>query len=158
MKLSSRFGSPFVRQRRRSAPINLRRILNHAELEFYTDLSCDVQTARARQYVVEDVMNAPLPGPEARNAQDNSLNAPPFQTAWQSAFFELPLAFAAEALRFTARRLEAQGDFFAGLETCHTVPEVMDAQSRFVRSAVGDYGSQTSKIINDIRDTVSKAA
>lgn len=103
-------------------------------------------------------MNAPLPGPEARNAQDNSLNAPPFQTTWQPAFFELPLAFAAEILRFAARRLEAQSDFFAGLETCRTVPEVMDAQSRFVRSAVGDYGSQTSKIINDIRDTVSKAA
>ncbi len=103
-------------------------------------------------------MNAPVPGLEARNAQDNSLNAPSFQTAWQSALFDLPLAFAAEALRFAARRLAAQSDFFAGLETCHTVPEVMDAQSRFVRGAVGDYGSQTSKIIDDIRDTVSKAA
>ncbi len=103
-------------------------------------------------------MDAPARGPEARNPQDSSLKATPFQGAWQAAFFELPFAFAAEVLRFSARRLQAQSDFLAGLETCHTVPEVMDAQSRFMRNAVGDYGSQTSKIIGDIRDTVSKAA
>jgi hypothetical protein len=103
-------------------------------------------------------MDAPTPRPEVRDAQESLLNATPFQSAWQSAFVELPFAFAAEVLRFTAQRLQAQSDFFAGLETCHTVPEVMDAQSRFVRNAVGDYGSQTSKIISDIRDTVSKAA
>jgi hypothetical protein len=109
---------------------------------------------------VEDInMNAPSLGPEARNAQDNFVNATaPLQSAWQRAFFELPLAFFAEALRFAARRLEAQSDFFAGLETCQTLPDVIDAQSRFVRGAVGDYGSETSKIISDIRDTVSKAA
>ncbi|MFZ0557685.1 MAG: hypothetical protein WAM55_00135 [Methylovirgula sp.] len=117
-----------------------------------------MQSAQAREFAVEDIMDAPVPGQDARNAQDSSMKAAAFQTGWQSAAFELPLAFIAEILRFTARRLQAQSDFFAGLETCHTVPEVMDAQSRFVRSAVGDYGSQTSKIMTDIRDTVSKAA
>ncbi|HLH11281.1 MAG TPA: hypothetical protein VKV77_05300 [Methylovirgula sp.] len=98
-------------------------------------------------------------GQTARNLQDN-LNeaAAPLQVAWQRTWFELPFAMFAEVLRFSARRLQAQGDFIAGLETCHSVPEVIDAQSQFVRAAVGDYGSQTSKIISDMRRTVSKAA
>lgn len=104
-------------------------------------------------------MDAPVLGPETRNVQDNLIKATaPFQTAWQIAFFEIPFAMLAEALRFAARRLQAQSDFIAGLETCHSVPEVIDAQSCFVRSAVGDYGSQTSKMISDMRKTVSQAA
>jgi len=103
-------------------------------------------------------MDTPVLGPEARNVQDNFVKATaPFQAAWQHAF-EFPLALTAEALRFAARRLQAQSDFFAGLENCQTVPEVMDAQSHFMRGAVGDYGSETSKIINDLHDTISKAA
>ncbi len=104
-------------------------------------------------------MDAPALGPEPHNIQDNLMQtAAPFQAAWQRAWFELPFAMFAEVLRFTARRLQAQSDFIAGLETCHTVPEVIDAQSHFVRTAVGDYGSETSKIINDMRKNLSKAA
>jgi hypothetical protein len=104
-------------------------------------------------------MDAQVLGPEARNVQDKLMQtAAPFQAAWQRTWLELPFAIFAESLRFAARRLEAQSDFVAGLEACHTVPEVIDAQSRFVRAAVGDYGSETSKIISDVRNTVSKAA
>ncbi len=104
-------------------------------------------------------MDAPMFGPEARNVQDNFVKAAaPFQAAWQSTWFELPLSTIAEILAFTARRFQAQSDFIAGLETCHSVPEVIDAQARFVRTAVGDYGSETSKIMSDMRKNVSKAA
>jgi hypothetical protein len=104
-------------------------------------------------------MDSPALGPEARNIQDNFMKAAaPFQAAWQRLFLELPFAILAETLRFAARRLQAQSDFIAGLETCHTVPEVIDAQSRFVRTAVGDYGSETSKIISDMGKSVSEAA
>jgi len=109
---------------------------------------------------VEDInMDTPAIGPEAINMQDRLLKAAaPFQSAWQHAFFELPLAIVSETLRFAARRLQAQADFIAGLETCQTVPEVIDAQSRFVRTAVGDYGTETSRIIDDVRKSVAKAA
>jgi hypothetical protein len=104
-------------------------------------------------------MDAQTVRPEARNIQDNLVNATaPFQAAWQRVFLELPFAIVSETLQFAARRLQAQSDFIAGLETCHTVPEVIDAQSRFVRTAVGDYGSETSRIISDVRSSVSKAA
>jgi hypothetical protein len=110
--------------------------------------------------LVEDInMDAQALEHEARNAQDRLTKAAaPLQAAWQRLFLELPFAILCETMRFAARRLQAQSDFIAGLETCHSVPEVIDSQSRFVRSAVGDYGSETSKIINDVRDTVSKAA
>lgn len=104
-------------------------------------------------------MDAPALGPEARNVQDDFVKAAaPFQAAWQSTWFELPLATIAEILAFTARRFQAQSDFIAGLERCHSVPEVIDAQARFVRNAVGDYGSETTKIMSDMRKNVSKAA
>jgi len=38
------------------------------------------------------------------------------------------------------------------------VPEVMDVQSKFVRTAVDEYGTKTSKIMQDVRSTVGKAA
>jgi hypothetical protein len=104
-------------------------------------------------------MDAQTLRPEAKDVQDNLMKAAaPLQAAWQRIFLELPFSIATESLRFAARRLQAQSDFIAGLETCHTVPEVIDTQSRFVRAAVGDYGTETSKIISDVRDRVSKAA
>jgi hypothetical protein len=104
-------------------------------------------------------MAAPVVGPEAKQVQDKFLTAvAPFQAAWRQAFFEIPFAFASGALKFAAQRLQAQSDFIASLKTCQSVPEVIDAQSRFVRIAVGDYGSETSKIIDDMRKSVSKAA
>lgn len=104
-------------------------------------------------------MDAPAIGPKAGYMEESFVKAAaPFQIAWKRAWFDLPFTFASEALRFAAQRLQAQGDFLASLETCQTVPEVIDAQSRFVRTAVGDYGSETSKIIEDVRRSVSKAA
>lgn len=104
-------------------------------------------------------MDMPASVSAVRSLQEDLLKGTvPFQEAWQRSFFWLPLTFLAEALRFSARRLQAQSDFIAGLEACNSVPEVIEAQSRFVRAAVGDYGTQTSKIVDDMRKTVSQAA
>lgn len=94
----------------------------------------------------------------ARVQEDVLKMAAPLQTAWRKACFDLPLAMFSEAMRFAGQRLQAQGEFLASLRTCQTVPEVMEAQSAFVRTAVDEYGVETSKIMDDVRSTMSKAA
>ncbi len=104
-------------------------------------------------------MDEHMTGQETTQIQEDVLKAAvPFQTAWRKAFFDLPLAVYSEAIRFAGQKLQAQGDFLASLRACRTVPEVMDAQSRFVRAAVDEYGAETSKIMEDVRTTMSKAS
>ncbi len=104
-------------------------------------------------------MNEHVMGQEAKQIQDDVLKAAvPFQAAWRKAFFDLPLGLFSETIRFAGQRLQAQGDFIASLRTCRTIPEVMDAQSRFVRETVDEYGAETGKIMEDVRATMSKAA
>jgi hypothetical protein len=98
-------------------------------------------------------------GSESAHVQEDMLKmAAPLQSAWHNACFDLPLAMLSEAIRFAGQRLQAQGEFLASLKTCRTVPEVLEAQSAFVRTAVDDYGAETSKIMEDVRTSVSKPA
>lgn len=102
-------------------------------------------------------MDEHVTGPETAQIQQDVLKvAVPFQAAWRNAFFDLPLAVYSEAVRFAGQRLQAQGEFLASLRSCRTVPEVIEAQSRFVRTAVDEYGAETSKIMEDVRATMSK--
>ena len=84
--------------------------------------------------------------------------AAPLQAAWRKAYLELPLTILSESLRFFGQRLQAQGEFIASLTSCKTMPDVMEAQSQFMRTAVTDYGAETTKIMEDVRSSVSKAA
>lgn len=96
---------------------------------------------------------------EAARVQENLMTmGPALQGSWHKLCYDLPLTVASEWLRFAAQRLQAQGEFLANLRTCQTVPEVMEAQSKFVRTAVDEYGAETSKIMEDVRSTMSKAA
>lgn len=96
---------------------------------------------------------------EAIQAQERFLDmVPAMRGSWQKFCYDLPLTVASEWLRFMGHRLEAQSEFLANLRTCQTVPEVMDVQSKFVRTAVDEYGTKTSKIMQDVRSTVGKAA
>jgi hypothetical protein len=96
---------------------------------------------------------------EAIQAQDDVLQmGPALRGSWHRFCYDLPLTVASEWLRFVSQRLEAQSEFLANLRTCQSVPEVMDVQSKFVRTAVDEYGAKTSKIMEDVRSTMGKAA
>ena len=71
---------------------------------------------------------------------------------------KLPLTLISHSLHFAGERLEAQSEYFATLAGCHTVPEVVEAQSEFIRKAVGDYTNQAGRIVEDVRINMSKAA
>ncbi|WP_156898270.1 hypothetical protein [Methylocapsa acidiphila] len=77
---------------------------------------------------------------------------------WNDAFLRLPLAVAGETLRFTARRLLAQADYLSRVNHCANVPEFMEAQSQFMRTATDDYGVETGRIMEEVRAACTKQA
>ncbi len=92
-------------------------------------------------------------------SQDDAFQmAAPLQAAWRKACIDLPLTMLSETLHFFGHRLEAQSQFISSLTSCKSMPEVIEVQSQFMRTAVNDYGSGTSKIMDDVRSTMNKAA
>lgn len=71
---------------------------------------------------------------------------------------KLPLTLISNCLRFAGARLNAQGEYLASLAACRTVPDVVEAQSEFVRKAISDYTSQAGRIVENVRTNMSKAA
>jgi hypothetical protein len=94
---------------------------------------------------------------EAKVARDDAMKlTAPLQTFWKMTFFDMPLAVASESMRFFGSRLQAHGDHLASLNSCRSVPEILDMQSHFVRHTVDVYGQETSKIIKDVRSTANE--
>lgn len=92
-------------------------------------------------------------------AEENILKlSPAMQASWQKLCYDLPLTIVSEWLRFASQRLDAQSAFLASLRMCQNMPEMMEAQSKFVRSAVDDYGTETNKFMQDMRSAMNKAA
>ncbi len=81
----------------------------------------------------------------------------PFRTFWKVTFFDLPLTVLSESMRFAGRRLHAHADHFASLNSCQSVPEMIEAQAQFIRNAVAEFGQETGKIMEDVRGTMSEA-
>jgi hypothetical protein len=79
-------------------------------------------------------------------------------TMLKSMFLEVPLTVMSETLRFAGSRFQAHGDYLASLLNCRSVPEIVETQSEFVRKSVDDYGAETSRIMDDLRSNIRKAA
>ena len=76
-------------------------------------------------------------------------SAAPLQEVWRQTWIEWPVALASESLRFAAHRLRTHSDFYGKLQSCGSVPELIEAHSDFMRGAFDDYGSEASKVIKD---------
>ncbi|HEY0145109.1 MAG TPA: phasin family protein [Methylovirgula sp.] len=87
---------------------------------------------------------------EIQNAQSSLFSATaPLHDVWRQTWIEWPVALASESLRFAAHRLRAHSDFYGKIQNCGSVPEFIEAQSKFVRSAFDDYGTEATKVIKD---------
>ncbi|QAY94475.1 hypothetical protein CWB41_00905 [Methylovirgula ligni] len=94
-------------------------------------------------------------GSEIHNAQNKFLAAAsPFQEVWRQTLVEWPVVVASESLRFAAHRLRAHSDYFGKLQSCGSVPEIIEVHSSFVRGAFDDYGAEASKVIKDVTRNV----
>jgi hypothetical protein len=93
----------------------------------------------------------------ARNVREETLRlSAPMQAFWRATFFDVPLSFASETLRFVGSRLQAHGEHLASLNSCRSVPEFIDANSQYVRGAMDAYGQETTKLMEDVRGTMGK--
>ncbi len=93
-------------------------------------------------------------GSEIHDAQNKFLAAAtPFQEVWRQTLVEWPVVVASESLRFAAHRLRAHSDYFGKLQSCGSVPEIIEAHSSFVRGAFDDYGAEASKVIKNVTRT-----
>ncbi|MDP4003327.1 phasin family protein [Methylobacterium sp. NEAU K] len=79
--------------------------------------------------------------------------------AWQTVAFGLPMRLAAETLRFTGRRLQAQADHLAALARCGSIQKAVELQTTFVADGVSDYREEATTLSRDMtRSAFPKAA
>lgn len=71
-------------------------------------------------------------------------------TTWRSIAVDLPLRVAAEAMRFTGRRLQAQADHLAAMTRCGSLKAVVDLQATFLRQGVADYQTEATTLSHDV--------
>ncbi len=87
---------------------------------------------------------------EIQNVQNKFFSAAtPLQDVWRQTWIEWPVALASESLRFAAHRMRAHSDFYGKIQSCGSVPELLEAHSTFMRGAFNDYGTEATKVIKD---------
>ena len=72
--------------------------------------------------------------------------------AWHTVAVGLPLRLAAETMRFTGRRLQAQADHFAGLARCGTLKDAGELQTAFVTKSVSDYRAEATTLTQNVHE------
>ncbi|AWN42783.1 hypothetical protein [Methylobacterium durans] len=63
---------------------------------------------------------------------------------WRAFAVDLPLRLAAETLRFTGHRLQAQADHLAALAGCGSLMDAVELQVAFLTKGVADYQEATT--------------
>ena len=79
----------------------------------------------------------------------------PFAAAYKAYFFDLPLTMTSETLRFAGHRLDEQARLLSKLSGCKTLSEVAEAQSDFLKDAVGEYRKEADTLVHRAKETVS---
>lgn len=80
--------------------------------------------------------------------------AEPFMSLWRRTLVDLPSTICADALKFTAQRLQSRRDYFASVQNCGSVPEMVDLNAKFMRQAVNEYGAEAERLMEDMRATL----
>ncbi|MGH1570399.1 phasin family protein [Methylobacterium sp. P31] len=70
--------------------------------------------------------------------------------AWQAIAVGLPLRIAAETIRFTGHRLQAQADHLAALARCSSLKDAVELQTTFLTKSVSDYRAEATTLSQDV--------
>src|SRR4051794_38387794 len=99
------------------------------------------------------------PHPHAHVPGDPTVALGAGLTTWRTLAVDLPLRLAAETMRFTGRRLQAQADHLAGLVRCGSLNEAVELQTAFVTKGLTDYQKEATTLSHDVTETAfAKAA
>lgn len=78
---------------------------------------------------------------------------------WRTFAVDLPLRLAAETMRFTGRRLQAQADHLVELARCGSLNEAVELQTAFVTKGLTDYRQEATTLSRDVTESAfAKAA
>jgi hypothetical protein len=77
---------------------------------------------------------------------------------WCTLAVDLPLRIAAETLRFTSRRLQAQADHFAALGGCGSLKAAVALQTTFLTQGVAAYQAEAITLSQEVAEESSEKA
>lgn len=77
---------------------------------------------------------------------------------WRAIAVDLPLRLAAETLRFTGHRLQAQADHLAALAESGSLKDAVELQAAFLTKGVADYQEATTLSHDVTKMAFAKAA
>lgn len=78
---------------------------------------------------------------------------------WRMLTIDLPLRVAAETMRFTGRRFQAQADHYAALAKCGTLQGALALNAEFLTKGVSDYQKEATSLSQDVTEsTFAKVA
>ncbi|KQQ21409.1 hypothetical protein ASF53_23530 [Methylobacterium sp. Leaf123] len=78
---------------------------------------------------------------------------------WRIFAVDLPLRLAAETIRFTGHRLQAQADHLAALALCRSLQAAVELQASFLTESVADYQTEAKTLSHDAAEVAfAKAA
>ncbi len=82
----------------------------------------------------------------------------PLPVMWMALAFQIPTAMAAEALRFTGRRVEAAGDLLSSLVQSKSLADTVEAQTKFAKETMGELTAGPARFIQQAQDIISREA
>lgn len=88
----------------------------------------------------------------ARKGPDANGSTDPFHGL--QAIAALPLALAAEGIRFAGHRLQAQADHMRAVTQCRSLSEAIEAQSNYARETMNDYQAEMTEIVQTVTASV----
>lgn len=77
---------------------------------------------------------------------------------WRAFAVDLPLRIAAEAMRFTSRRLQARADHLAELSACGSLKNAFELQAAFVTKSLADYQAEATTLSHEVTEATSVKA
>ncbi|MBO0733466.1 MAG: hypothetical protein J2P49_03955 [Methylocapsa sp.] len=80
--------------------------------------------------------------------------AEPIVSLWRRTLVDLPATIVADTLNFAAQRLQSRRDYLASVQSCSSVPEMVDLNAKFMCQAVNDYGAEAERLMEDMRTTL----
>lgn len=69
---------------------------------------------------------------------------------WRTLTIDLPLRMAAETMRFTGHRLQAQADHLTAMVGCGSLKDAAEIQAAFLTKGLADYQTEAAALSHDV--------
>ena len=103
------------------------------------------------------MVQAPIGRRESQDMLSMLDTASVMPTWWRTTLLDVPSNLTSEVMWFTARRCEAQADYFNELNHCRTIPDLLNKQTAFIRKAMDDWSAEPGRVLACLRSETAAA-